>query len=132
MDLKVPCPQIRKDEVHATERHYLELVAGPPRGRLAWQEPKCCGRAHAPYYAGRRGIAARLPCASTESAFHFSHVSRRRAYSARVMGSPPEPKKIRRGGSCASTTFKMAGPVASGSPGTLLLRKAAILSRAGS
>jgi hypothetical protein len=57
---------------------------------------------------------------------------RRRSGLARADSWPTKNTYSRFGGSCASTTLKMAGPVASGSPGTLLLRNAAILSRAGS
>ena len=39
-------------------------------------------------------FAASFPWAATETSFHFSHVSIRRAYSARVIGNPLEPRKI--------------------------------------
>ena len=48
---------------------------------------------------------------------HFSPVSIHLAYSARVMGNSPEPKKMRSGGSLASTTLSIGGPVAAISPG---------------
>jgi hypothetical protein len=80
--------------------------------------------------AGRLSFRARSPWASTERSFHFSQVSIRLAYSARAIGKPDEPKKTRSGGSFESTSFRMAGPVASGSRGTLFLRVAAIAARA--
>ena len=53
------------------------------------------------------------------------------AYSARVIGNPVVPKKIRSGGSAASTTFRIAAAVACGSPGLNDPRSAAMFARAG-
>ena len=58
------------------------------------------------------------PARATARWSHCSQFSIRCAYSARIMSSVPVPKKVRSGGSSASTSSRIAGPVACGSPGS--------------
>jgi hypothetical protein len=76
--------------------------------------------------------AARLPCASSDTSFHFSQVAMRSAYSRLIIGSPASPKNTRSGGSAASTIRNSADAVAFGSPGVDAVRMLASEARAAS
>ncbi len=56
------------------------------------------------------------PIAAFDTSSHASHVFSRSAYAARALGRIEVPRPSRSGGFSASTSFRMASAVASGSP----------------